>query len=86
MNLNIHIERLILEGLPIRPGQRAMVQAAVEAELSQLLSEGGLAHDLQSNVALPGVKADAIQGTGNHPNQLGQQIARSVYSGIGHAK
>ena len=41
MNINLHIERLILDGLPIEPRQRAQVQAAVEAELARLLRPAG---------------------------------------------
>ena len=38
MNINLHIERLILDGLPITRQQGPHVQAAVEAELTRLLS------------------------------------------------
>ncbi len=86
MNINLHIERLVLDGLPINPRQGALVQTALQDELTQLLSGGELAHDLQSNVALPGVKADPIQSVSSNPNQLGQQVARSIYSGIGNSK
>ena len=42
-NIHLHIERLILDGLPIERAQGPHVQAAVEAELSRLLTENGLA-------------------------------------------
>ena len=86
MNINLHIERLVLDGLPITRQQGALVQAAVEAELSQLLSNGGLAAELQAGAAMPHIKADAIQTAGSNPHHLGQQIARSVYGGIGRTK
>jgi hypothetical protein len=87
MNIVVRIERLILDGVPIGPGQGALVQAVVESELSRLLSEGGLASNLQSGGALANVRANAIQlAAGDHPTQLGQQIARSVYGGIGKTK
>jgi len=83
MNINLYIERLVLDGLPITRSQGALVQAAVEAELAQLLSDGGLASTLQSGGASPSMRADAIQLAGeSHPAQIGHQIARAVYGGL----
>ena len=83
MNINLHIERLILDGLPITHSQGPLVRAAVEAELARLVTENGLAAGLQTGLAVPSVRADAIQLTsGNSPWQIGTQIAASVYSGI----
>lgn len=87
MNIVVHIERLTLDGLPIGPGQGALVQAAVESELSRLLTEGGLASNLQSGGAFASVRANSISlAAGDHPTWLGQQIARSVYGGVGKTK
>ncbi len=87
MNLNIHIERLVLDGLPIERNQGPVVQAAVEAELSRLLSENGLAADLQTGSALPSINASGIQlASGNSPAHMGRQIAQSIYSGIGNTQ
>lgn len=87
MNLSVHIERLILEGLPIMPGQGGLVRAAVEQELSQLLAAGGLSPELSAGGARPSVRAGDIQLANDmHPARLGRQIARAVYSGIGNAK
>ncbi len=84
MNINIHIERLILDGLPIAHNHGPLVQAAVEAELARLLAADGLGPSLQAGGALYRVPGGSIQlmGDGN-PNTLGQQIARAVYGGIG---
>jgi hypothetical protein len=87
MNVNLHIERLILDGLPIGAGQSALVQAAVEAELSRLLVQGGIAPSLQSGGAVSSVRADAIQLTAQStPAQMGQQIAHSVHAGMGKTR
>jgi hypothetical protein len=84
MNINLHIERLILDGLPITPSQGLLVQAAIEKELARLLTENGIAESFQAGVAVPSVRANGIQLTsGGNPTQLGAQIAQSVYSGIG---
>jgi hypothetical protein len=87
MNIVVHIERLILDGLPIGSGQGMLVQAALESELSRLLAEGGLASNLQSGGAFANVRASSISpAAGDHPTRLGQQIAQSVYGGIGSTK
>ena len=84
MNINLHIEWLVLDGLPIGHSQGSLVKAAVEAEFTRLLIENGLAPNFQSGGAVPSVKADGIQVTNDgSPVDLGQQIARVVYGGIG---
>ncbi len=87
MNIEVHIERLILDGLPIERSQGPYLQAAVEAELTRLLAENGLAPDLQSGGAVPKVWTNGIQlALGSGPIQIGTQIARSVYGGIGNTR
>lgn len=84
MNINLHIDRLVLDGVNIAPGQRHLLQASVEAELTRLLTDGGLAPGLAQGIALPRMSTSGMQLTGNNPTQLGRQIAQSVYGGIGH--
>lgn len=84
MNINLHIERLVLDGLPIEHHHGPLVKAAVEAELSRLLAADGLANSLMSGGAMPSVPAPNIQLASNSsPIQLGQQIAHSLHGGIG---
>jgi hypothetical protein len=87
MNIDLHIDRLVLEGLPIGAAQGPLVQAAVEAELSRLLTEQGPAARLQSGGALPSLRASPVRLVpGSTPAQVGVQIARSVYGGMGGTK
>jgi hypothetical protein len=83
MSIRVHIESLVLEGLPITRSQGPLVQAAVEAELARLMAEGGLAQELASGGAVPSVPAGNIKLAGGGPNHIGRQIARAVYGGIG---
>lgn len=84
MNINLHIERLILDGVVIEPGRRGLLQATLEAELTRLLSAGGLSPDLTGGVALARVSARAIQlNTDVEAAELGRQLAGSIYGGIG---
>ena len=84
MNVKLHIERLVLDGVNIAPEQRHLLQASVETELTRLLTAEGLSPSLAKGIALPRVSADGIQLTNETPTQIGQQIAQSVYGGIGH--
>jgi hypothetical protein len=84
MNISIHIERLILDGLPIAHSQWPLLQAAVEAELAQLLAADGLAQNLQMGGAVPYVPGGSMQlASDGNAKMLGQQIAQAVYGGIG---
>lgn len=81
MNIDLHIERLVLDGLPIAWHERPQLQAAVEAELTRLLTESGLSR--QGNIAVREIQAAPIQLSAEHdPAQIGRQIAQSVYGGL----
>jgi hypothetical protein len=87
MNINLHIERLILDGLNIDRGHGALLRQAVVAELSRLFSQGGLAPSFTSGGALTKIRTSSIGFNGNEsPLRLGQEIARSLYGGIGESK
>ena len=84
MNINVHIDRLILDGIPLSNHRWLVLQAAVEGELARLLAADGLAPSLLAGGAVPRVSAGAIQLTNQgDPTDLGQQIAQVVYGGIG---
>jgi len=83
VNVELHIDRLVLEGIDLDPAQRPLLQAALEAELGRLIGEGGVG-SLAAGGAVPSVKAEGFQMSGDgNPAQLGRQIAGAVYGGIG---
>lgn len=84
MNIDLHIERLILDGIDLTPGQHHLLQTSLTAELTRLLNEGGIAPQLTGGIALSRLSTSEVQWSGDNPVQLGQQIAQSVYGGIGH--
>jgi len=83
MNIALHIDQLVLDGLELGPGQARLLRAAVEAELSRLLTAGGLAPELAAGAAMPALQAGSIEAAGSEPRALGGQIAQAVYSGLG---
>ncbi|MEA5621540.1 hypothetical protein [Nostoc sp. UHCC 0251] len=80
MNINIDIERLVLEGVPISPSQGRVLQRAVEKELSRLLANEGLPDNLLPGGVAPGGAIQLKHGT--NPTQMGQQIAQRIYRGM----
>jgi hypothetical protein len=81
MNINLHIDRVILDGLRLDDGQQKVLQATIEYELLSLIKEQGLGSI--NGGARPSVAADGIQlERGYSSAQLGRQIAQSVYGGL----
>jgi hypothetical protein len=85
MNINVRIERLILDGVAITQDQRPLLQASIEVELARLLAADGLNPALLAGAAVPLVRGRGIPlAKDSNPTQLGLQIAQTVYGGIGH--
>jgi hypothetical protein len=78
MNINVHIERLVLDGLRVASHQSNSVQAAVETELARLLTDKGF--NGPSAYAASHLSAAPIQLThDSRPVSLGHQIAQAIY-------
>jgi hypothetical protein len=79
-NVILHIERLILDGLPLKPGEERLVQAAFETELTRLIAAGGLGEGWQSGGAVPWLPTAPVEvGAKPSPAGIGRQAAQSVY-------
>jgi hypothetical protein len=87
MNVKVHIERLVLEGLPVGPQDGARVRAAVTAELEHLIGTQGVSTHLRSGGAVPELRAASMHlGERTTPRRLGRQIARAIYGGLGNPR
>ena len=86
MNVTIHIERLVLEGLPVGASEGPQVQAAVAVELERLVRTHGLAEGIRSGGPTPRLRGTDLRIAHEAPARLGQGIARSVFGGIGKAE
>jgi len=87
MNIHIHVERLILDGLPVTNLQGPQVRAAVEKELARLLAAEGLSHEIRGAGVVPHVSGGTLRiGTEIQAARLGQSIAQAVHEGIGIRK
>jgi hypothetical protein len=83
MKIEIHIERLVLDGLPVTSAQGTRLRRAVERELSRLLQNGAIAPYLAGSEALPRLSAPQFRfARRDGPSAIGKQIANSVYAGL----
>jgi len=84
-SIELHIERLVFDGLSVGHAQGPIIGAAVEAELTRLLSERGLTH--LSAGTVPRLSATSIQVTRDiKPAQLGHEIAGALIESLGSNK
>ena len=86
MKIDLHIERLVLDGLPVGSVQGPAIRAAIQTELTRLLGTHGLSGELRSGVALPQVKGGSLNlKTSLKSANLGRGIAQAVFTGVGPA-
>jgi hypothetical protein len=78
--LTVHIDRLVLEGVPFSPADHALLGETIQTELARLITARGL--EPSHSGALAKVGAPPIAAT-SEASSLGRQIAASVYAGIG---
>lgn len=84
MNINVHIDRLILDGIDVEPSQKKELKVAVETELSQQLVNLGIGSTMQSNNNHQSVEGGSFSIENvRRPTRLGQQIGNAVYKGVG---
>ncbi|SFH98792.1 hypothetical protein [Bradyrhizobium sp. cf659] len=83
MNIRLHIERLVIDGLRLNGSDGALLKASLEAELGRLLADRGVSGEIAAGGAVPCVDAAPMQVTREAtPAQIGRGIAHSVFSGI----
>lgn len=80
-SIQLHIERLVVDGSVFAAGQNGRLQTAIETELTRLLHEHGLA-GLTSG-ALYNLPSRAMHIARHAPAfQVGREIARSIYAAL----
>lgn len=85
MNINLHIERLIVDDFGIQPQQRDELKAAVVAALRQQLVSQGIGASLHPETSRSSVNAGSISVESSKGlESLGQRIGHAVVGGIRH--
>ena len=83
MNVRLHIDRLVLEGIAVSHADRPRLQATIERELERLIVEGGVSDGLSGGMAVPSIRGEDMRvGDTARPSELGQRIAGALYGGL----
>jgi hypothetical protein len=84
MNIRLHIDRVVLDGIGLAAADRPHLRAAMESEIARLIGERGLSPELAGGIAVPSVRAPGIElGADARPAQIGTAIAGAVMGGVG---
>lgn len=84
MNINLHIERLIVDDLPLGEGSERQLRAGLEQELSRLFTAEGLPDSLRGGGARPRMAGAPLSlSPGTTALGLGQGVAQSIYRSLG---
>ena len=82
MNIRLHIERVVLDGVPVENPH--VLRQTLEHELTRRLAEGGLSQKFRTGGAIPHLRGGTIQlSNGQSVKELGVQVARNLHRGIG---
>jgi hypothetical protein len=84
--ISVHIERLVLDDLPLTAAQAARMQSALERELARLIAEDGdvAAWGAGAAGAVPPASsaAPAMRWDATRPYQLGRALAGNVFASL----
>jgi hypothetical protein len=79
--IDLHIEELVLDGFA--PGDRHRIGAALERELTRLLTEHGAPASWAGGGGVPRLDGGTFDAKpGARPERVGTQIAQSVFRGM----
>ena len=80
MRVNLHVERLVLEGFPVGRREGDLVAKVLQMELARLFAQRAIPASLLSGSAVPVLRTDAAKVDPSvTPQPLGQQIAHAVH-------
>jgi hypothetical protein len=84
MSVHVSIDRVVIEGLPVKAAETRVLRSAMIAELERLLAEHGLGRSLSGGGAYVSVPAPiAPVPVSTDARELGTTLARAVYGGLG---
>ncbi|MEO8576151.1 MAG: hypothetical protein ABI556_05610 [Gemmatimonadales bacterium] len=81
--IRVHIERLILDGLPLEGVERARLERSLATELTRLLEMPGAASSIAMHGQLALLHAPSIRvQPGDSGSLIGSRIAQSVFGSL----
>ncbi len=82
-NLNLHIDRLVIDGLALSSHANAQLQQVIASELAALLQTGGWSPDASTKLNVARLAGADWQLPEHHdPASLGHSIADAIYQSI----
>ena len=85
MNINLHIDSIVLDGIDLPPGQRHALHDIVASELKMLLHTNAI-HGVPSTFSdASKLSGGSISHTGNTAS-LGSQLAQRVHASISDSR
>ena len=83
MKIYVHIDQLVLDGLPVERHSAPLIQEIVQAELGRLFAESGASASLLTGGAIPALRTASVHiDTRTEPDALGHTIAHAVHGGL----
>ena len=82
MKINVHIERIVIDGLPVDRHTGPVIRRAIQRELTRLLTEDSSAHLPTSSAAEAVRTAPITIGLQAKPHTIGKSIARAIHGGM----
>jgi hypothetical protein len=83
MGIQLHIERLVLDGLPLNAFEVSSFERAFRAQLTTLLLRGALPAVLSNGGAYPRLRANAFEFSSERVAvNAGRQTAQSVHGAL----
>jgi hypothetical protein len=82
MSINLHIEKLVLDGLGVRPDQECRVRTAIGRELTRLMRQDTDAAGTAFVSAQHESVRHSVAGFDPEPEALGRQIGKAIFKGV----
>ncbi len=85
MTITVHVERLLLDGLPLTSRDGILVQAGIVSELERLLRDGDLLEAWNRGAAMPRLEAPGISvAAGDRAADIAASVANAVRGALAH--
>lgn len=83
MNVDLRIERIVVEGIALRTNGGEQFAFALRSELHRSIARGGAGASLPAGGAVPYLATGTVRlGRESEPAVLGTLVGRSVYSAL----
>lgn len=82
MNVNLHIDSIVLDGLDLAPGDDRLLQQIVSREMTTLFSCEGLGPSHRNAGEFGSISGGTICLGATGTTSLGQQLAHSIHQGL----